>query len=72
MMQSDDRCTRGRGDEESDRNRRGISGEKMRQKEHIACRIACRCDVRNCGTSLMHCLKYRLVGISDCASPTYI
>lgn len=30
------------------------------------------CDVRNCGTSLMHCLKYHLVGISDCASPTYI
>ena len=31
-----------------------------------------RCDVRNCGTSLIYCLKYRLVGISDCASPTYI
>ena len=25
-----------------------------------------------CGTSLMYCMKYRLVGISDCASPTYI
>ena len=46
--------------------------KKMRQKEHIACRIACRCDVRYCGTSLIYCLKYRLVGISDCASPTYI
>mgnify|MGYP003204542932 CR=1 FL=1 len=33
----------------------------MRQKEHIACRIACRCDVRYCGTSLIYCLKYRSV-----------
>ena len=49
-----------------------IAIEEAYQKEHIACRIACRCDVRNCGTSLIYCLKYRLVGISDCASPTYI
>lgn len=46
--------------------------EKNETKEHIACRVACRCDVRNCGTSLIYCMKYRLVDISDCASPTYI